>query len=417
MNLAAVDFETHPIGIWPDDCPKPVGVAIMLEGQAPEYLAWGHEGGVNNTTKENATARLKDLYRQSEVIFHNAAFDLEVGARHLGIPYPAQFHDTMILAFLHNPYAKALALKEAADGLLGTRPEERDDLREWVLTHIPGARSAPSRWGSFIAKTPANITGAYACGDVRRTLGLYVFLYPRIKHAGMLAAYDRELRLLPILARMTNAGIPIARRRLEAATAGWEASRDQLEHEIRDALGAPALNLNSPGQLADALEAAGKVKEFLRTAKGHRSFSREALAAVVTDANLKKLLNQRSDIDNCLKNAMPMLAMSSVDGRVHCEWNGTRHDNGGARTGRIISKYPNIQGSPAQLRTFIIPDPGGVLLDRDFTQQELRIFAHFEDGEVKALYLADPSIDFHTMTASRASAVLGRELSRKPQRS
>jgi DNA polymerase I len=110
---------------------------------------------------------------------------------------------------------------------------------------------------------------------------------------------------------------------------------------------------------------------------------------------------------------MPMLAMSSVDGRVHCEWNGTRHDNGGARTGRIISKYPNIQGAPAQLRTFIIPEAGGVQLDRDFAQQELRVLAHFENGEAKAQYLADPTTDFHTMTAARASAVLGRELSRK----
>jgi DNA polymerase-1 len=412
VSLAAVDFETHPIGPWPDDCPKPVGVAIMLEGQAPEYLAWDHEGGGNNTTKENATARLKDLYERYEIIFHNAAFDLEVGARHLDLPYPATFHDTMILTFLHDPYAKALGLKEAA-AILGVASDERDDLREWVLTHIPAARSAPSRWGSFIAKTPGNIASAYACGDVRRTLGLYEFLYSRIERAGMLAAYDRELRLLPILARMTYLGIPIARQRLEAKIADWEASRDQLEHAIRHALGAPTINLDSSRQVADALEAAGKVTLFRLTEKGHRAVSREALTAVVADADLKALLNERSDIDNCLKFAGPMLALSSGDGRIHCGWNSVPYEGGGARTGRIISSGPNLQGAPAQLRTFIIPEAGGVLLDRDFTQQELRILAHYENGAAKAQYLADPTTDFHAMTANRASAVLGRELSRK----
>jgi DNA polymerase I len=413
MNLAAVDFETHPIGTWPEDCPRPVGVAIMLEGQAPEYLAWGHEGGGNNTTKENAAAQLKDLYSRHEIIYYNAAFDMEVGARHLDLPYPATFHDTMILAFLQDPYTKALALKEVADTLLGVRPEERDELREWIRTHIPGTKSASSRWGSFIAKTPANIASAYACGDVRRTFGLYAFLYPRIVNAGMLAAYERELRLLPILTRMTNAGIPIARHRLEAALANWEASRDQLEYEIRSALGEPTLNLNSNDQLADALEAAGKVKQFRLTEKGKRSVSREALAATVTDANLRALLNQRTDVENCLKSGGPLLARSSGDGRIHCEWNSVPYGGGGARTGRIISSGPNLQGAPAQLRTFIIPEVGGVWLDRDFAQQELRVLAHFENGQAKAQYLADPITDFHDMASERATVVLGRTIPRK----
>lgn len=412
MKLAALDFETRAIGPWPNDAPEPVGVAILIEGRKPEYLAWDHPSG-SNSTIECARERLKDLYSRFEIVAHNAAFDLEVALRRLGLEYPERFHDSQLLAFLADPSAKSLGLKETSDRVLGIAPAERDELREWILENVSEAARKPSTWASYIAQAPANVVAPYARGDVTRTLALFNHLHPQIIKDGMGAAYLRELAQIPILAKMTRVGIPIARNRLTTAIAGWEAGLDEVERAIRIELGSPALNLNSGPRLAAALQAASKVTKFRRTEKGNRSVSREALAATIADEKLRNLFTQRIRLNTNLRFAHPLLELSRADGRIHCGWNSVPHEQGGARTGRTTSTHPNLQGAPASMRQFIVPEPGAVLLQRDYSQQELRVLAHYENDTIKEAYLADPRTDFHSLVGARASRILGRELPRR----
>jgi len=412
MKLAAVDFETHAIGPWPDDAPKPVGVAIMIEGRKPEYHAWGHPSG-NNSTIECARERLKDIYSRFEIVEHNTGFDLEVAFRHLGLSYPERFHDSQLLAFLSDPGAKSLGLKETADRVLSTPPAERDTLRDLILDRIPEAARKPSQWPKFICEMPGDLVTPYAIGDVTRTLDLFAHLHPKIVEDDMLPAYKRELAQIPILAEMTRRGVPIARNRLTTAIAEWEVGLDDVERAIRLELDSPALNLNSGAQLADALADAGKVTEFRRTEKGNPSVSREALAATIADAGLRDLFAKWTAVNTNLRFARPLLKLSSADGRIHCRWNSTPHEKVGARTGRTVSNKPNLQGIAATMRQFIAPEPGAILIERDYSQQELRVLAHYENADIKAAYLVDPHTDFHTLVAERASQILGRELSRK----
>jgi DNA polymerase I-like protein with 3'-5' exonuclease and polymerase domains len=88
---------------------------------------------------------------------------------------------------------------------------------------------------------------------------------------------------------------------------------------------------------------------------------------------------------------------------------------GGARTGRL-SSTPNFQNIPKMfddrgdgyvhpkflnvpplplMRGYLLPDKGGVWGHRDYSQQELRILAHFEDGALLQAYLANPKLDVH----------------------
>jgi len=412
MKLVALDFETRPIGDWPNDAPKPIGVAIMIEGRKPEYLAWAHPSG-NNTTLECAAARLKDLYSRFEIVGHNVGYDLEVAFRHLGLTYPERFHDSQLLAFLSDPGAESLGLKETADRVLGIAPDERNELHDLILNRFPEAARKPSRWAEFICEMPGDMVRPYAIGDVTRTLDLFAHLHPQIIESGMGAAYQRELAQIPILAKMTRVGIPIARRSLATAIARWEADLIEAERTIRLELGSPALNLNSGIQLADALAEAGKLTEFRRTEKGNRSVSREALAATIADASLRDLFTKWAALNTNLKFARPLLERSAVDNHIHCGWNSTPNGQGGARTGRTISNHPNLQGAPASMRQFIAPEPGAILATRDYSQQELRVLAHYENGTIKAAYLADPRTDFHTLVGARASQILGRELPRR----
>jgi len=49
------------------------------------------------------------------------------------------------------------------------------------------------------------------------------------------------------------------------------------------------------------------------------------------------------------------------------------------------------------MRQFLLPEEGHVWCKRDFSGQELRIAAHFEDGPLLAAYQANPSLDPHQM--------------------
>jgi len=418
--LAAVDFETYPIGDWPDSSPRPVGVAIAPVGERPQYWRWGHPSGGNNCDQAQAKARLKDAYHTFACIFHNAMFDLAVGKTHLGLSYPDEFHDTLILTFLHDPRAQHLGLKETCEALLGVAPTEREELRAWLQQHIPGARP------SDVYRAPGNIVAPYAIGDGTRTIKLFKFLWPKIQADGMDEAYRRELRLIPVLIKMTHAGMPVARRRLEADLRRWGCEQEQRDKQIRRILKTPNLNIDSNQDLAVALERAGKVKQFILTAKGNPSVARAALEATLPDEKLLKLLTVRGIMATYMGTfARPWLGQSEHDDHLHPIWNATRRSEKnqtfGARTGRFSSK-PNLQNVPKprdldeglpNMRDYLIPEAGHVIGDLDYQQQELRIFAHFEDANALQKYNADPRIDFHEMTREGVSIIVGRDIPRK----
>ena len=75
--MITIDFETEAIVGNPIlNPPKPVGVAVWVEGQEPVYLSWGHPGE-NNCDWGTAHKYLTTLRDSGEpLLFHNAGFDL-----------------------------------------------------------------------------------------------------------------------------------------------------------------------------------------------------------------------------------------------------------------------------------------------------------------------------------------------------
>jgi DNA polymerase I-like protein with 3'-5' exonuclease and polymerase domains len=49
------------------------------------------------------------------------------------------------------------------------------------------------------------------------------------------------------------------------------------------------------------------------------------------------------------------------------------------------------------MREYLLPEHGHVWIKRDFSSQEIRILAHFEDGQLMEAYCSDPFLDPHTM--------------------
>jgi len=455
MSLITVDFETEAIDNRPSYPPIPVGVAIQ-HGARKKYLAWGHPCE-NNCSKSDAVAELKKLYRSERIIFHNAAFDIEVGQKHLGLPFPKRFDDTMILAFLNDPRDDDLSLKGLASTYLDMPPEEQDRLRAWILDNVEEARRKPSTWGAYIAAAPGKLVGVYAKGDVTRTARLFKLFYPIIKEEGMSAWYEKEKQLVKTKLTMEQGGIRTDTKKLVKELPQWHAAADDIKTKIRKRLKISKawegdnckdgiFNSNSGPQLSKAMDNAGVVSDWIYTDKGNKSTSRENLEAVCEDKKLLELLSLDSVLKNYVGTFLDPWTKSAIanNGYVYPSFNFVRNRNEdgkglGTRTGRLSSSNPNLQNIPASveesqhrdlllllkkfmksygvdfigLRNYFIPDEGCVFIGRDYSQQELRILAHYEDGVFLQMYKTDPRMDAHDAIRQLVLELIGIGFPRK----
>lgn len=422
--LACVDFETKAInGALP---PVPVGVAILLPKQRPFYLAWGHASD-NNCNKEKAVRILKDVFETHDVLFHNSQFDLAVAKYHLGIDYPSTVHDTLFLLFLRNPHAKTLSLKPCADEVLGWAPDEQQTLYSWIIANVKNATHKNA--GAFISEAPGSMVEPYAIGDVERTLALFNELYPKYKGE----AYTRECKLVKILTDNTLRGVRLNLHRLSKDFEYYSDVKNTVDNRIYLLLGS-RFNIDSSEELANAISKSNINVNWVLTPTGKRSTSKPNLIkAISNEPILLGLLNYRSTLATYLETFFTSWLDKQVDSRIHFTWNQVRNQEQekkglmGTRTGRLSSvpSMLNVPGTPPEynpeldlpplphMRSYLIADEGLVWLKRDYSQQELRVLAHYEDGMLMEAYAKNPSLDMHTFMSEVLSNTTGRPISRK----
>lgn len=448
LEPITIDFETRGIVGNPlVNPPRPVGVAVWVPGYEPTYMSWDHPTE-NNCSWYDAERYLGKIAQETDqpILFHNAGFDLSVWEAEFINAYfthkPEQWrrwHDTMYLLFLADPYSSTLSLKPSADRYLGMAPTEQLAVREWILAHVPDATS--KNWGAYICLAPGELVGRYAVGDVVRTRGLFDLLHKKIVDDGMEAAYDRERRLFPITLAGTRHGIRIDRDTLHHHESVYTDCLKIANSRLVSTLGATEAILESDDALADALEKSGAVKEWVLTPKsGKRSMSKENMKIEIPE--VKVLMDYKGALETCLQTFMrPWLEFSKDDGRLHPNWNQVKQPKDdtawskkkGTQTGRLSSDSPNFQNVPTeftdklgvalavpqglhplpQMRRYCLPEEGHLWLKRDFSSQEIRILAHFEDGVLCAAYKANPSLDPHQMAREMIHSIVGLMYARK----
>lgn len=451
--MITIDFETEGIEGNPVySPPKPVGVSIKLGDAPSRYYAWGHPTGNNATFAEGRAALLDALDRAAVApgwLAHNAPFESAVLRTHFGYeaPDPLLVHDTQYSLFLTEPYAFSFSLKPSAERVLGIAPGERDAVRDWLLAHQPMRHKgitigdfkgdetpAKHKWGRYICLAPGDLVGKYAEGDTDRTYLLHQHLYPKVVEQGMLQAYQREQRLMPILSESSRRGVRLDVERLEQDIERYRAAQQISDQYLFSRLG--EFDLGKDAELAAALDRAGMVTEWALTPTGRRSVSRKNLVGRVRDPELLNHLAYRGVLETCLGTfALPWLAQARAEnGRVHPQWNQVRGDRGsdgdlsGTRTGRMSCRAPNLQNPPNDfedliipngqpsmmlMRSYLLPEEGTVWLKRDFSAQEMRIMAHYTEGRLAEAFRRDPSTDPHTAVQGLIKEHSGVELSRK----
>lgn len=452
-----VDFETLGIRSRPLYPPPPVGVSIKHPGKKARYYAFGHIDGNNCSWGEARDALQKAWGHKDGVCFQNGKFDVDVAEVHMGLPIPSwdKIHDTMFLLFLDDPHQQELGLKPSAERLLGIPPDERDAIADWLIARqpVPGVRISRSKqsdhyFGRYVALASGELVGKYANGDTERTESIFELLWPKTVAREMLIPYDRERRLMPILLAMERRGLPVDHARLRADVDSYREWQTKIDAWLVKTLKAPAdINLDSGAQLIEAMVAAKKADPHLipLTPTGKFQTNKEALLLGVTDKVLLAVLKYRTQLNTCLNTFMvPWLEVADESGGlIYTTWNQIKAPSGdhnvGTRTGRL-SSTPNFQNIPKEfspifhhedkakglpicpfkglpplplVRSYITPFKGHVFVDRDYSQQEPRILAHFDGGALMDTYLENPWVDFHDFAKAELEKV-GKFYDRKP---
>ena len=426
-----LDFESEAIGPRPHEYPpKPVGLALLDRTNQFKsgYYSFAHDSN-NNTDFNTVRELLIQIWSSNRhICFHNAMFDLSIIYEKFDLPFiaPRRLHDTLVLAFLYDPYARSLSLKELCKEWLGIQPEERDELFDWLTMNIEAVRKKPKTAGAYIARGPADLVGKYAEADVRLTAGLFDFTL--IVRDTMPTAYLREIELMPVLLENSKLGIRVDRDGMQLCLEKAKADIAMCEIWLSKYFIMDDINYNSGQQLVNAIMQKGvydDTKSWPMSDKGTPLSDKDTLKVMITDSELSSVLRHRDVLVKLTGTYIePWLEQSRSTGRIYTEWNTVRGEIGGTRTGRLSAK-PTLQTMPTRgpktplpvelqglvipkVREFILPDEGHMMAAADFQAQELRLFAHFEDGKLAEQYRQDPMADLHTFAANLMSEKAGR---------
>lgn len=451
-----IDFETFGIEDRPFYPPVPVGVSIKWPGKKAKYFGWGHIDGNNSSYGEAREALVKAYAHKDGIVCQNGKFDVDVAEVHMDLPIPPwdKIHDTMFLIFLDNPHASDVGLKPAAERLLGRPPEEKDELVEWLVKNqpVPGIKVSKSKANpnyamKFLPFAPCELVGEYANSDTETTEGVFDILYAKTIAREMLVPYRREQELMPIVLEMERDGLHVDTARLKADVEKFQKVATQVDAWICKTIKAPAgINLDSGAELIDAMINSKKADPDIMplTPTGKIQTNKDALLIGVTDKVLLGMLKTRASLKTCVNTFMKswLKMAEQTGGTIHTNWNQVRGTEAGTRTGRLsatwfmnipkefnaiwsheesdkvkakaLPKCP-IPGMPAlpKVRSYIVPPPGYVFIDRDYSQQEPRILAHFDGGALMDKYLEDPWVDFHDYAKAELEK-MGKFYDRKP---
>ena len=226
----------------------------------------------------------------------------------------------------------------------------------------------------------------------------YDILLKELKDNNAYDLYNNiELPLSTVLAKMELNGIRVDKKILEDMKKDIKVKIDDISKKIYNLAG-KEFNISSPKQLGEILFEELKLPHAKKNKTGY-----------VTDANiLGKLIEYpivRLILEYRLLNKLYTTYIEGIlnciapDGKIH-----TIYTQALTRTGRLSSIEPNLQNIPIRnefgklIRKAFVPEENSLILSSDYSQIELRIFAHL--AKVDELINAfKNNLDIHTKTA------------------
>lgn len=371
-----------------------VGISFCCEPAEAVYIPLRHQylGVPDQLVWSEVMTHLKPLLEDEKIakVGQNIKYDAEVLSRH-GVGLRGIAFDTMIASYVINP---------------GLRQHNLDYLAQQYLNHkmisyqdVVGTGKNEQGFEAVAVEKACE----YSCEDADMTWRLKQCLDERLKaQESESLFYDLEMKLVPVLMDMEMTGIKIDTEVFSEMSARFGRELKAIEQEIFAEAGME-FNVNSPQQLGYVLFEKLGLPGQRKTAKTRRySTDVQVLERLSAAAYRIPSLLLRYRTVSKLKSTYLDALIKIVDprtGRLHTSYNQTV-----AATGRLSSSRPNLQNIPVRseegraIRKGFVADQGHLLVAADYSQIELRVFAHYS-GDEAFIEAFEHNEDIHRRTA------------------
>jgi len=267
-----------------------------------------------------------------------------------------------------------------------------------------------------LADIPFDRAFEYSCLDSEMTERVWRGLWGKLNSPGMekvKETYELDMAVLPLVVEMEKSGLLIDMKALDAAEKFLCAEMKKVEDKIEKIAGR-WVNLGSPKQTAWLVFDHQKVPEFPERSKSLRRTTNDKwLEKIFHKSPVIGLIQEWRGLSKLVTSyCRPVRrgAKKRADGRLRARLNPT-----GTETGRMTANDPNVLAVPkkddpdaaeygALIKRSIKAKKGFVILEADYSQVELRLFAD-QTQEPTLLDAFLKGVDMHSATAALAYKV------------
>ena len=225
--------------------------------------------------------------------------------------------------------------------------------------------------------------------------------YEELKNQNSLDLYEKMgLPLTYVLIDMEYTGVKIDKEFLLKMKEEVSSKVTELENHIYFLAGTKNFNIMSPKQLGKVLFEDLQIP-YPKRIKNDKSYSTSVdILNKLTDYEIvRKILEYRTLTKLYSNYIVGLIDYIKEDGRIHTIFNQTL-----TRTGRLSSTSPNLQNIPVReeygklIRKAFISSPESTIITSDYSQIELRVFAHMSNAS-NLIEAFNNDLDIHTKTA------------------
>lgn len=370
------------------------GMSFSVEENSACYVPMGHAylGAPKQIGPSRGMELLKEILEDEKIrkIGQDIKYDAMV-LKHHGVTLKGISFDTMIASYVIDPGLRQHNLEYLANKYFNHK-----------MIQFNGGGKGDS--GTDFSGVEVSRAMEYSCEQADITLRLMSILDKRLKQDLNQDLFNNiEMKLLPVLMDMELTGILIDVPFFKEMSHLFAGRIGTIQKTIFQQAGME-FNINSPQQLGFLLFEKLKLPTQKKTMKTKSHSTDVKVLKKLADSGFEipgLILQYRTltKLKSTYLDALVKIANPST-GRIHTSFNQTV-----AATGRLSSSNPNMQNIPIrgedgrEIRKGFVADKGSVLMSADYSQVELRLFAHLS-GDKALTGSFERGEDIHARTAS-----------------
>ena len=382
------------------------GVAVATESGWRKYLPVRHEEG-GNMDPARVFGWLRDELKRNDQPKTGANLLYDVGfLANENVEVRGPLWDVQVAEPLIDENAFTYNLDRISHQYLGEGKVD-EELDAYLIERY-GDKKNPK---SNIWRAHASKVEAYAIGDVDRPLRIIKEQLPILERQDLRDLFDMESQLIPMLAKMRRRGVRVDVARAEQMRDECTKKRSDLIKEIKRITGVEIAPSGMGKEILQVLDSIG-ITDYPLTPKTRKPSITAAFVESIGHPTSEMIIEVRK-MDKLIGTFLEGSILNQHHrGRIHCQFNQLKGEDGGTVTGRFSSSKPNLQFIPVRtelgrmIRSIFLPDEGQKWYKLDYSQIEYVLMIH--DAVVLNLrgakdiakkYIEDVDADFHQLVA------------------